>query len=316
MIEPKEISVVISGPVFTNIFEETGRTYTQEACMSVRELLPGAEIVLSTWKGTNCEGLSYDVLVLNDDPGPNEGNINRQITSRKGGIQAATRKYVLAIRSESRLINTNFLAYLDQFDLYDEKYRFVQHRVVIPATCPPRRPGGVFHMGDWYFFGHKEDIWSLWDLPLMDDSQYNRTKDDLLYNPHRWLITSFVRKHMPLQFYKKEDYTQENQRLYEAILANNFIVTGFIEFGLRSMKHLLDTSFFGKMEQYSFSYTHTEWKMLYNEYCGGSLQCQHTLRDRFGIYVYCPVYNTKNYIWAIAVSGKERLQKIFHVEQG
>lgn len=59
-IDTKDISVVVQGAV---------GGYTPVCLASVRKHLPESEIVLSTWKGSNVEGLDYDVLVLSDDPG-------------------------------------------------------------------------------------------------------------------------------------------------------------------------------------------------------------------------------------------------------
>ncbi len=142
------------------------------------------------------------------DPGANEGNINRQICSRLAGIRAAERKYVLAMRSESVIDKRDFLQYIDKFESYDEKYRFVDHRIVIPASYPASR-GELFHIGDWYFLGYRNDLLKLWDIPYMEDSLYNRTQDDLLYNPHRYLITAFTRKFIPLHFEKKGCHSRE-----------------------------------------------------------------------------------------------------------
>ena len=131
MIDSSRISVVISGPVLVKVKESDIDNITAKACQSVRRLLPEAEIVISTWEKTNCSGLDFDIVVFNEDPGPNINNVNRQIISRCGGIKAATREFVLAIRSESKLVNTNFLNFIDQYNLYDEKYRFLKNRVII-----------------------------------------------------------------------------------------------------------------------------------------------------------------------------------------
>ena len=50
-IDYKDISVVIQGAVSTN---------TKKTIDSIREYLPGAIVILSTWAGSNTEGLGYD----------------------------------------------------------------------------------------------------------------------------------------------------------------------------------------------------------------------------------------------------------------
>lgn len=291
MIDSSRISVVISGPVLVKVKESDIDNITAKACQSVRRLLPEAEIVISTWEKTNCSGLDFDIVVFNEDPGPNINNVNRQIISRCGGIKAATREFVLAIRSESKLVNTNFLNFIDQYNLYDEKYRFLKNRVIIPAACPPRC-GELFHIGDWYYFGYKEDVLNIWELSLMDDKQFNKAQDDLLYNAHRYLITTFIQKYMPLTFYKKKDINKENREVYEKVLVNNFVIIGLYEYGVRSMKYILDNKFSTQMFHYCVSYTYSDWKSLYNSYIvreGEKLQCKRQVKELFGIYVYCPL---------------------------
>ena len=60
-IDTKDISIVVQGAVDPK--------NTPKCLTSIRKYLPGAEIILSTWEGTDCTGLDYDVLVLNKDPG-------------------------------------------------------------------------------------------------------------------------------------------------------------------------------------------------------------------------------------------------------
>ena len=264
MIDLSELSVVISGPVLS---------FSERACASVRQKLPNAEIVFSTWIGEDVSRLDYDKLVQSNDPGANEGNINRQICSRLAGISAAGRKYVLAIRSESVINKLDFLQFMDRFESYDEKYRFVEHRIIIPASYPASR-GELFHIGDWYFLGYRDDLLRLWDIPYMNDSLYNKKTDDLLYNPHRYLITAFTRKFYPLHFEEKRDITPENRRIYEAVLANNFVITGFYEYGISSLKYPLSGSFFSQLFHKEVGYTYCEWLELYNMYAGGGGICK------------------------------------------
>ena len=287
MIQSNMISVVISGPVFEseNSSEEG---YTKRACKKVREMLPDAELIISTWEGTDCSNLDYDILVLNHDPGHNEGNVNRQIVSRIGGIKRSTREYILAIRSESEICRLDFMNYLDKYELHGKDFCFLKHRIVIPATAPARRCQ-LFHMGDWYYFGHRSDMIELWDLPLMKDELFNNDKDDILYNPHRYLITAFIRKYYPLCFKKNKDITEENCVIYEKVIAENFINTGFYEFGIFSLKYPSDGSFTDRLFHKEVDYTFNEWKELYNKYCGGNEIIHKTFEEIFMVKICVPI---------------------------
>lgn len=279
-----QVSVVISGPIFHDA-GEGGRSATALGCESVRRLLPGAEIVLSTWVGEDVSGIDYDRVVFSEDPGPNSGNVNRQICSRRAGIQAASREYVLAMRSESYLVNDNFLHYLDQYPLHGTDCVFLKNRIILAAAFPPESE--LFHIGDWYFAGHKEDLLAFWDLPYKDDSQYNHP-GQIYNNPHRYLITSFVRKYRPLQFDVLSDIHRENRELYRRIMIENFVVTGFAAFGARSYKYPFDESLKGRLFQYHVSYTFEEWKQEYNKLCHGREPVRFGIEEFFGVYLYRP----------------------------
>ena len=60
-IDTKDISVVVQGAV--------DKENTPRCLKSLRKHLPGAEVILSTWEGTNTDGLDYDVVLYNQDPG-------------------------------------------------------------------------------------------------------------------------------------------------------------------------------------------------------------------------------------------------------
>lgn len=282
------LSVVVSGPILGT--ENDNHSFTRQACQSVRDFLPSAEIVLSTWKGESVEGISYDKLVQSIDPGPNEGNINRQICSRQAGIREASNEYVLCIRSESIIKNLNFLSYIDKYESHKEKCKFcfLKNRIVTPASYPAKR-GELFHIGDWYFFGHKDDLLELWTIPYMDDSKFNNCADDIYYNPHRYLITSFVKKYYPLEFSKLKDINEKNKKVYESVLAENFVITGFYEYGITSLKYPLTGSFFNKLFHKEVGYTFNEWKELYNFYSGGKEVIKKSFSEIFMINVCVPI---------------------------
>lgn len=90
MFDDHQLGVVISGPIIGTMQDKS--LFTREACASARTMLPNAEIILSTWENEDVSGLDYDVLVCNKDPGANEGNVNRQICSRMGGVKKSSER--------------------------------------------------------------------------------------------------------------------------------------------------------------------------------------------------------------------------------
>lgn len=102
------ISVVIQGPVYQKI--------TQECIASVQRVLPGAEVILSTWVGSNTEGLTCDKIVTSEDPSGFKykgltftNNLARMLKSTQSGLQAATKRYTLKLRSDVKLLSKDFL---------------------------------------------------------------------------------------------------------------------------------------------------------------------------------------------------------------
>ena len=127
-----EITVVVQGAV--------DPVCTTKCLSSVRKHLPNAEIILSTWEGTDVSDLDYDEVILNGDPGSfmmsgfEKNNVRRQIYSTIKGIKQARRRYVLKIRSDIKLKNANFLKYFNRFNDYDQRWHFLQGRIIIPST--------------------------------------------------------------------------------------------------------------------------------------------------------------------------------------
>ena len=316
-----EISVVVSGPVIMLDSENPGGAAfnaTIASCKSIRGKMPEAEIVFSTWPDEDVEGVDCDILIRSADPGGADnmdgGNVNRQICSRRAGIEAATRKYVLAMRSESHIINLDFLDYWDKYNDYsdDTEYKFLKKRVLIPATMPANR-ASYFHMGDWYYFGIKEDVLELWSLPYWKKGSRNVKKEDLMYNPHRYVITEFVRQHHELHFDIRSDINSTNREIYEKVLANNFVVIGFLEYGLDSYKYFYPKTYKWKIDQVEINYYHGEWIQLYNRYCNGNVPARLTIKEFFFARIYIPVRNKyrntkraiKALIYRISSSDKE-----------
>ena len=120
-IKSKDISVVVQGAVDKS---------TKKCLNSIRKYLPQAEIILSTWEGSNLKGLKYDILVPNKDPGgvlicPKTklyNNLNRQLLSTQNGLKKANRKYTIKFRTDFYLRGKEFLKYFDKFPIRNKQY--------------------------------------------------------------------------------------------------------------------------------------------------------------------------------------------------
>lgn len=259
MIKSKDISVVIQGPVDT--------TYTPKCVESVKRLLPEAEIIVSTWSGSDISNLQVDKSVFSEDPGCGyDGrdnrralNVNRWVVSSVAGVRLASRSYVLKCRSDSELVNVKFLKYWDKYGKRDKFYSLAQHKILIPSPYTMKYLGDgqknkiftPFHVSDWYCFGLRSDIQEFVDIPLITNIQefarFFEKRDIFIPASCRWWMDDWFRKMAAEQYiglcYAKKKYLNidmknflewENfdERFAEAFMLNNFIVLDPYQFGI------------------------------------------------------------------------------------
>lgn len=296
MVKPQEISVIIQGPV--------KKEDTKKVIESIRKFLSGAEIIISTWENQDIEGLDYDVIIENKDPGSEKiidktFNVNRQIVSSLEGIKKATRKYVLKLRNDNILTGTDFLNYIDKFDKRCNEFKILKNRVLTCNVFARRANIFPFHPSDWVFFGLKEDVLNIFDIPLADEAElttyfsknpltsyhtegphdknfiknlpfettfiFNKYGDPsrYQYSPEQYIWTSFLRKYINLNFEHIFDITDENIRLSELSFANNLIIMDCKTFNATSLKYLTDLKYDVVVGTYDFY----DWQVLYKKYC-------------------------------------------------
>lgn len=278
-----DISVVVQGPVL-------GAGLTRNCLESVRHHLPGAQVILSTWRGTDTAGLSYDLLVESDDPGgvpchrrlPNLYNLNRQILSTREGLKRADRPYAVKLRSDLLLVHSGFLDYWRRYPRRDPELRLFKERLVnctIFAQNPRRHQPTPFHPGDWFFFGLREDLLALWDIPLAPEPETSRWFADrgrpepdiyphLLhrYFPEQYLWLCLLRKQGAVTLEHQWDLTGQNLEQTERSFANNLIFLEPQRIGIRSLKHGI------RLDDWAAVYSHGEWQRLYRRYCDPAFQ--------------------------------------------
>lgn len=236
-ISSSDISVIVQGAIIKNETEKTLK--------SIRKKLPNAEIILSTWQGSDILDLDYDILVLNEDPGANSllpvaeniDNVNRQIISTKNGLKRATRKYALKLRTDCKISGLGFINCFNKIktnNLKREKaYNYFKERVIIDSIFT-RDPRGIaseklnlcFHPSDIWQFGLTEDLMNLFNIPLQTKfiSQINNVSYQYRV-PEQYILTAFLEKQglkIPLDYmYHNEEYTCS---LTYRILLNNFFI--------------------------------------------------------------------------------------------
>lgn len=299
MIKSSEISVVVQGAI--------SQEFTPKVLKSIRKYLKNAEIILSTWEDSNVEGLDYDVLIENKDPGAEvlyplwnqKHNLNRQIVSTQNGIKKTSRKYVLKIRTDISLTGATFLKYFGKFKTRCESLNILKERVL---TCQyfTRRPEVFpFHPGDWVYFGLKEDIENIWNIPLAPEPETTKWfySHELLeqhkipnspysffrhrYCAEQYIWSNFLRKYANLKFEHMWDITAENIELTNISFANNLVILSDKEFGIKFLK--------GSPGKEEDIYTFTTWLMLYKDYCDSTykLPLKYKLLTDYKFCKYC-----------------------------
>ena len=115
-MDHSEITVIVQGPVVGGGDAPPDDRLTYWCLESIRRHLPGARIVLSTWEGSDTDGLDCDDIVFNTDPGGVPlflsarakvlNNVNRQIVTTKAGMNLCSSNYALKMRSDMALGNS------------------------------------------------------------------------------------------------------------------------------------------------------------------------------------------------------------------
>ena len=293
-IKSNEISVIVQGRV--------EMPATRKCLQSIRKYLPDAEIVLSTWEKsdlTHIKGL-YNILALNKDPGAvifddkenKQNNLNRIIVSSQNGIKAATRKYVLRLRSDLILKNKNVLKLADNFKVKNPEKSLFKQRIFaydifsIKYDIKKRiKQRMLFHISDWCYLGLKEDLEEFFNVPLVKEPDFSRYFElqskpaDDIHTTRLWKMSpeqyftsvNAVKVFKDLKFNNYLDVTADNIRISEEFIINNFRVFSQKEWGISTLKEEYKTI---KMCVHSpfVYYSKAEQLKDYKKYCDNTAE--------------------------------------------
>jgi hypothetical protein len=279
------ISVIVQGKVFGEPGEAYEKQLTLQCIESIRNLIPKAEIILSTWEGTDVSHLDADRVIYNEDPGaiaysvfePNYlNNNNRQIVSTINGLRAATKLYAIKMRGDCRLNDTDFTNYLKEYSR-GERYAFFKSRIVIPVkyTRNPRRIAQLIHPSDIFQVGLLEDLTALWDIPLQPEPATTRAfplekrifNNALTGGLHRmkfgaeqYIWYAFCKKQgLDLELKHFSDLPADKILASDISIINNFVIQDSYLLGVNLPKKM----FFAADRNL---YTHKEWYQLSKRY--------------------------------------------------
>lgn len=281
-ISTHEFSVVLQGPVLGKPADTDEKQLTRRCIASIRQHLPGAEIIISTWKGEDASHLDFDKIVYNDDPGAityNDhelnkvyNNNNRQIVSTLAGLKQATRKYAVKIRGDFYLENAGFIDYLNRYEQYGNQ-KLLSSRIVT-LTYFFRNPEKVpllYHISDLFQAASTADLLELWDIPLQPEPETTRAfdyttqfaNDPYRYNQYKMRYASeqyiwfaFTRKKgldLSLKYFCEVPWNLIGKSVQSII--DNFVILSPQQLGLCLPERLLH----GEKQLYTFR----RWEQLY-----------------------------------------------------
>lgn len=244
------ISVVLQGPIDWTLDARRLIATTRALSMNVRRLLPGAEIVLSTWDNQKYDSIDIDRVVVSKDPGPQgewpsfvPTNINRQITSTVAGLKASKRPYCLKCRTDIMLESVKFLDVYSSLKPIPSDERRLFDRPIVSNNLTSRNTSEIlsrlpdhpllFHPSDHIHFGLREDLLRLWDVPLqsekdahffVDRTQPNRWRYHELSRlaPEQHLLTSAIAKRIEIDFAHYAHHSAALEDLSEYYMNTHF----------------------------------------------------------------------------------------------
>jgi hypothetical protein len=286
MIDFKDISVVVQGAVDFSMIDQV--------LLSVRTVLPEAEIILSTWEGVDYTAINvqhYDKLILSQDPGgfsprlkknPNYlNNVDRQIRSSYNGMAQATKPYCLKMRTDMVLTHSQFLQYFEKYNQYQTDYKLVKSRMLNNASgATDPFWNHPLHPADFFVFGYTEDVKTFFSAPLfpeVDKSfQHNQThilakmlfkRDGQLFgnkcHPEIYLMTTFIQKyHSDFKGFENYELSPQSVATAYAYLVNNFVMLSDKQLGIQNLKHPHHETL-----HYPRSFNNLKWQKIYKLLC-------------------------------------------------
>ncbi|WP_318477689.1 WavE lipopolysaccharide synthesis family protein [Photobacterium leiognathi] len=278
MIENENITVIVHGPVQNyqdRIHHEEGIT---ERCLnSVRQHLPGSTIILSTWINQDLTRLDYDVLIEEQDVGPNKDtvvpkNYNRQMHLLNKGLRETITPYALKLRSDNYLTGDQFKTLQQRFASTNRPTPILDERIVINANLSRRTSKGfkvIYSLSDFFYFGRTDDLIKIWGNPSFrhnplspfisqkanDETGYPCLEAEQIYG-HLWISKLLDMPIMKHRF----DASKAQIKQWEIFLANNIVIAEPNNIGLGLRKISIRKK---RVNEYSF----VDWQKLYRLYC-------------------------------------------------
>jgi len=291
-----DITVIIHGPILRDSAASAPDGMTLAAVRSVRKILPGAKILISTWAGSQAQGLGADQIIYSPDlvnvlpygPKARPNNVNRQIVAMRAGLDSVDTKWTLKLRSDTVLISAGVVRLWGRYQERNPHLRVFEQRIITSAllTCHPRIcfqenrfTPFLFHVNDMIQFGLTSDMRKLWGIPLMPTPDFTYFTDadlagkiDKISNrrvPEDYIWTSALAEAGFSTNDSWADFKPSMIPLSELSIVNNFQLLDHHDMGFVCLKypdfgfgyHLIGSPYF----------SHRQWLLLYRMYCDPSV---------------------------------------------
>ncbi|WP_298721661.1 WavE lipopolysaccharide synthesis family protein [uncultured Oceanisphaera sp.] len=242
-IDNKDISFVLQGPVSASKDRIQKEGVTEKNIASIRQLFPGSEIILSTWKGQDTADLDVDKLILLDDPGQNsifnDGeekklNNNRQLYSSHQGLRAVNTRYATKVRTDNIINGRGFVELFEQFSSAprDSEFTYLDNRIVTSSTFFISSHIGqpvYFHKSDLFDFGETQDLLKIWHDSLVPELYFRKKPGYKSRHPatEQFLCLHWISKLMDQKLpinTKAGDDANLGPEFWEKFITNNLII--------------------------------------------------------------------------------------------
>lgn len=282
----KDFSIIIQGPIIGKKNDPIEKQLSQKCIKSIRQNLPGAEIIISTWIGEDANHLDYDKIIFSEDPGAityNDfelknvyNNNNRQIVSTYNGLRLATRKYAVKMRADFQIENTSFFNFIGKYTNFN-RYPFFKHKIIVPTyfSRNPEKAPLLYHISDLFQVGLTEDLLNLWEINIQPEPEttralpyskkiwndpFNHNKYKMKYASEQYIWFAFAKKmnlDLSLKYFCQVPLRLISKSTISVI--DNFIILSPEQIGLIIPEKLVH----GEKKLYTFK----EWSNLYDEIC-------------------------------------------------
>lgn len=287
-ISMHDISVVIQGPVQSYQERAMDQNITKQCINSVRQFLPEAHIILSTWPDQELTDLDYDELIISEDPGsniryftdrnqPKFFNNNRQIVTTLNGLKAVKTKYAIKLRSDNYLTSADFINLFEDYPQRGAEHQIFKQRIVIANTFSRKYAKGLpaaFHLSDFFYFGLTEDLLKLWDIPQLSDYDIEAAGIISPNYPHYPIDCTQMFWQEGLKNFNfathlahLHDLSNNKLKLAEQFIANNLIIAPPEQLGLALCDKFLGKARVNRARGKSSFYQWSDWLALYRKYC-------------------------------------------------